>query len=200
MKHPVVAYVRVSTFHQDLDTQKMLIESWAKSNNVPIAEWLIEPDPISGSEDEREKFQYLWRRVKEKSVGTIVVSEISRLSRRQRTLINFLYDCFENGVEIVSLRESWLTEGLKNELIRPILIAMFSTLYELERKMISERTKAGIARAKAQGKRVGKRPKKLSKEKILQLLRAGVPKTRIAKQLGISRSTLYRHLKNMRIE
>ena len=72
-----------------------------------------------------------------------------------RTLVNFLYGCFDNNVMVVSIREGWLEEALRNEIVRPIIIAMFSTLYELERKLISERTKAGLARAKAQGKKIG---------------------------------------------
>jgi len=87
--------------------------------------------------------------------------------------VNFLYDCFENDVVVVSIRESWLEEALRNEVVRPVLIAMFATLYELERKMISERTKAGMARAKAAGKHVGRRPKLT--EEDLRRVRAAKP-------------------------
>jgi len=68
-----------------------------------------------------------------------------------RTLVNFLYDRFDNGMIVVGIREGWFEEALKNGIIRPIIIAMFSTLYELERKMMSERTKAELQKAKAQG-------------------------------------------------
>ncbi len=135
---PVVAYLRVSTVKQDLESQWMTIEAWAKSKNIIIDERIIEEEPISGAEDRRPKFQELWRRVKEGKVGTIVVAELSRLSRKMRTLVNFLYDCFENNVTVVSIREGWLDEAMRNELIRPILIAVFSTLYELERKKKAE--------------------------------------------------------------
>jgi len=135
---PVVAYLRVSTVKQDLESQWMTIEAWAKSKNIIIDERIIEEEPISGAEDRRPKFQELWRRVKEGKVGTIVVAELSRLSRKMRTLVNFLYDCFENNVTVVSIREGWLDEAMRNELIRPILIAVFSTLYELERKKAEE--------------------------------------------------------------
>lgn len=194
---PVVAYLRVSTDKQDLESQWMTIEAWAKSRNVIIDERVVEEEPVSGAEDARPKFQELWERVRAKKVGTIVVAELSRLSRRMRTLVNFLYDCFENNVVVVSIREGWLEEAMKNEVVRPIIVAVFATLYELERKMISERTKAGMARARAQGKHVG-RPRRLSEKEIremLRLIKEGVPKKRIAERLGISRSTLYRYLK-----
>jgi len=194
---PIIAYLRVSTEKQDLESQWTTIETWAKSRSVSIDERLIEVE--SGSEDERPVFQELWQRVKQRRIGTIVVAELSRLSRRMRTLVNFLYDCFENNVVVVSIREGWLEESMKNEIIRPVVIAVFASLYELERKMISERTRARMAKAKTTGKHVGRRPK-LTKEdfkRIKELLSLGVPKKRIAQLLGISRTTLYRYLKQL---
>lgn len=135
-------------------------------------------------------------RVREKKVGTIVVAELSRLSRRMRTLVNFLYDCFDNNVMIISIREGWLEEALRNEVVRPIIIAMFSTLYELERKLISERTKAGLARAKSQGKKIGGQFKLSDKEvkELIRLYKEGVPVKRLAERFGVSRATVYRYL------
>jgi len=81
-------------------------------------------------------------------------------------------------------------------MFRPIVIAMLSTLYELERQMISERTKAGLERAKREGKHVGRPPKLSAKEqkKIMELYSLGVPIARIARQLGVSRSTVKRYI------
>lgn len=141
-------------------------------------------------------FRELWNRVRERKVGTIVVAELSRLSHGMRTLVNLLYDCFENGVVVVSIREGWLEEAMKNEIARPIIVAVFAILYELERKMFSERIKEGMTRAKAQGKHVG-RPRKLSEKELreaLKLIEMGVPKKRVAEMLGISKLTLYRYL------
>ena len=196
---PVVAYLRVSTERQDLESQWVTIEAWARSRGVTIDERVVEEEPISGREDQRPRFQELWERVREGKVGTIVVAELSRLSRSMRTLVNFLYDCIEKDVHVVSIREGWLEEAMKNEVVRPIVVAVFATLYELERKMISERTKAGLARARAQGKHVG-RPHKLSRREVRELLRLheeGVPVRRIAERLGVSRSTVYRYLRSL---
>ena len=195
-RRPVVAYLRVSTEKQDLESQWMTIEAWARAGGVSIDERVIEEEPVSGAEDSRPKFQELWQRVRDGKVGTIVVAELSRLSRRMRTLVNFMYDCFENNVMVVSIREGWIEEALRNEITRPLVIAMFSTLYELERKLISERTKAGIARAKAQGKHVGGRFKLSEREvrELAELYKRGVPVARIAKRLGVSRNTVYRYL------
>jgi len=193
---PIVAYLRVSTEKQDLESQWMTIEAWAKSKGINIDERIVEEEPASGREDQRPKFQELWQRVRERKVGTIVVAELSRLSRRMRTLVNFLYDCFDNNVMVVSIREGWLEEALKNEITRPIIIAMFSTLYELERKLISERTKAGLARAKAQGKKIGGQFKlnERQQKELIELYKMGVPITQLAKRFGVSRTTVYRYL------
>jgi len=78
---PVVAYLRVSTEMQDVESQWIIIQEWAKSSGVNIDERLVEREPASGAEDERSVFQELWSRVREKKVGTIVVAELSRLSR-----------------------------------------------------------------------------------------------------------------------
>lgn len=196
---PVVAYLRVSTEKQDLESQWMTIEAWAKSKSISIDERIIEEEPVSGAEDNRPKFQELWQRVREGKVGTIVVAELSRLSRKMRTLVNFLYDCFENNVMVVSIREGWLEEALRNEVVRPIIIAMFSTLYELERKLISERTKAGLARARAEGKRVGGKPKLSERQvrELVKLYQEGVPIAELARRFGVSRVTIYRYLERV---
>lgn len=196
-RRPIVAYLRVSTDKQDLESQWMTIEVWAKSRRVTIDERIMEEE--SGKDDSRPKFQELWKRVKQGEIGTIVVAELSRLSRRMRTLVNFLYDAFDNNVMVVSIREGWLEDAMKNEIVRPIVISVFATLYELERKIISERTKAGLERAKREGKHVG-HPYKLSKKEIdllVRLYKEGVPVTRIASRLGISRATVYRYLKRL---
>ena len=196
---PVVAYLRVSTGRQDLESQWMTIEAWSKSSGVPIDERIVEEEPISGAEDRRPRFLELWGRVRRGMVGTVVVAELSRLSRRMRTLVNFLYDCFERGVVVVSVREGWLEEAMRSEIVRPIIVAVFATLYELERKMISERTKAGLARARARGKHIGRKPKLGDRDvkELLRLYEEGVPIKRIADRLGVSRATIYRYLKKL---
>jgi len=90
-----------------------------------------------------------------------------------------------------------LNDALKNEVTRPIVVSMISVLYELERKIISERTKAGMQRVKAAGKHVG-RPPKLSPEQVLETLKLytnGTPISEIARKLRTHKSTIYRYLK-----
>ncbi|MEM3549300.1 MAG: recombinase family protein [Thermofilum sp.] len=194
-ERPIAVYVRVSTEKQELDNQLVLIESWLKAHGLQADYRFIE-QPMSGGEDERPQFLALWEKIDKGEIKTLVVAELSRLSRRMPTLVNFLYKCVERDVTVVSLREEWLANALKNKMFRPIVIAMLSTLYELERQMISERTKAGLERAKREGKHVGRPPKLSVKEqkKIMELYSMGVPISRIASQLGVSRSTVKRYI------
>lgn len=193
--HPIVAYLRVSTNLQDLDTQRLAILRWAKQNGIIIDEFI--EDIGSGADMTRPGFRELMERVEAGTVKTIVVVELSRLARSLRTIVSLVYRALEKDVVIVSLRENWLTEALQNEMLRPVIISMFGTLYELERKLISERVKAGMEKAKAQGKHVG-RPRKLSAEdikKAQKLLDQGVPVSRVAARFGVSRRTLYDYFK-----
>jgi DNA invertase Pin-like site-specific DNA recombinase len=193
----VVAYLRVSTERQDLEAQWAAIEALCRSKGIAVDERLTEV--ASGGEDERPVFKQLWERVRRGEVGTVVVAEVSRLSRRMRTLVDFLYDCVERGVVVASAREEWLTRALQDDLTRPIVVSMLATLYELERKLISERTRAGMARARAAGKRVG-RPRALTERDVreaLRLVRRGVPKAKVARMLGVHRDTLRKYLKEL---
>ncbi|MGC8556194.1 MAG: recombinase family protein, partial [Conexivisphaera sp.] len=124
----------------------------------------------------------------------VLVFEISRLSRRQRTLIDFLYDCVVSGVTVYSVKESYLADWLREPRARAIVVGLLSILYDLERQMISERTKAGIERARLQGKVVGRPRKPVDRREAEKLLRLGVPRSKVARMLGVSPRTLRRRI------
>ncbi|RLE85041.1 MAG: hypothetical protein DRJ67_09545 [Thermoprotei archaeon] len=197
IEKPLAVYLRVSTEKQDLETQKLAIENWLRSRGLSwldVDYYLEEVE--SGREDMRPNFRQLWDLVKEGKVRSIVVYELSRLSRRMRTLVDFLYDCSERGIAVYSVRESYFNEWMRDPRARAIIVGLLGILYELERQFISERTKAGLARARAQGKHIGKKPK-LSERDILlmrRMLEEGVPIARIARRLGVARSTIYRYM------
>jgi len=198
IKRPIAVYVRVSTKKQETENQVLAIKEWLKSRGLSwdSVEYKFE-DIETGAEDKRPAFQELWKLVKEGKIGSIVVFELSRLSRKQRTLINFLYDSIEKGVDIYSIKESYLNEWIKDPKGRTIIVGLLSILYDLERQLISERTKAGLQRAKAQGKHIGRKFKLSRKDihELIRLYREGVPIKRIAEKFGISRQTVYNYLR-----
>ena len=196
VERPIAAYMRVSTAKQDLENQRVAIENWLKAHGLTWndVDYKFE-DVESGAEDARPGFQELWRLVKNRQVRSIIVFEVSRLSRRQRTLIDFLYDAIENNVAIYSVRESYLADWLKDPRGRAIVVGLLSILYDLERQIISERTKAGLEKARLAGKRIGRPRKDVPRKRVEEMLGKGYPIAWIAKELGVSASTLKRRLR-----
>lgn len=123
----------------------------------------------------------------------------SRLSRRQKTLIDFLYDCVEADITIYSIKESYFSEWLRDPRARTIIIGLLSILYDLERQLISERTKAGIEKARAMGKRVGRPRKEIDMGKVKELFAKGYPLSWVARELGVSVSTIKRRLRELQL-
>lgn len=194
---PLAAYIRVSTRKQETENQVIAIGGWLEARGLGWDDVDYRFDDVeSGAEDRRPGFTELWRLVRSERVGSIVVFELSRLSRRQRTLIDFLYDCVERGITVYSVKESYLSDWMSDPRSRTIIVGLLSILYDLERQMISERTKAGLERARTQGKRVG-RPRKITereRREIARLRHLGVPMTKIAAMYDVSPRTIKRRL------
>ena len=124
---------------------------------------------------------------------TLVVWRLDRLGRSLNHLVATVAALTERGVGLASLREAIDTSTASGRLV----LHVFGSLAEFERALIVERTQAGLAAARARG-RTGGRPPLLSAEKLVaaQRLHAGGDSvTSIARTLGVSRATLYRHLK-----
>jgi len=198
LERPIAIYIRVSTGKQDLNNQVIAIRKWLElqGETWDSVEYKFQ-DVETGAEDKRPQFQELWRLIREGRVKSIVVFEISRLSRKQRTLINFLYDSVEKGVMIYSVKESYINDWLRDPKSRTIIVGLLSILYDLERQLIGERTKAGLERVKAMGKHIG-RPRKIDnkhKNEIARLYRLGVSISEIARKYKVSPRTIKRRLK-----
>ena len=198
IERPICVYLRVSTKKQDLENQVIAISRWLEAHGVSwdSVEYKIE-DVESGAEDRRPGFQKLKELVRDGKIRSIVVFEISRISRKQRTLIDFLYDTVEKNITIYSIKESYITDWLKDPKGRTIIVGLLSILYDLERQLISERTKAGIEKAKAMGKRIGRPPKapwEALRKQIIEWYKLGVPIAEIARRIHVHPRTVKRKL------
>lgn len=180
-----VGYARVSTHEQNLSLQ---IDELKKSGCTKIF-----TDKISGSKSERpglqEALDYL------RTGDSLVVWRLDRLGRSLKHLIEVITVLEERKIGFSSLQESIDTTTSGGKLIFHI----FGALAEFERNLIQERTKAGLAAARARGRKGG-RPKALDDKKI-QLARnlydsRKHPVKEICETLGISKSTLYAYLKS----
>ena len=154
-KKRTVVYTRVSTTKQEAENQIRQLKKYAEIHNLELTN--IYMDEKSGRVSERPQFKQMLNDAYLRKFEIILVWDLTRFSREGivKTL-SYIKKLKKYGVGLKSLQESWLDtsdEGMAN-----LLIAILSWVGEQEAKRISERTKAGLERAKAQGKRIG-RPK-----------------------------------------
>ena len=174
-----LGYARVSTDDQSLDLQLDALKDCD----------VIYQDIASGAKEDRLELTAMLKAAR--AGDMIVVWKLDRLARSVRQLIDLVERLHENEIEFVSLRENIDTSTPGGELVFHI----FGALAQFEREMIRERTKAGLAAARARG-RVGGRPKILTNKDIKAV--ASMLKdhsvTEVAEHFGVNRSTIYRNL------
>lgn len=199
----VYGYLRVSTDKQDCDNQKIGVEALAEKLGLPIESWIID-DGVSGTkEPQKRKLGKLLRKIKTGDV--IICSELSRLGRKLFMVISILEHCMKIGAKVLTVKDGY---ELGDNVQSKILAFAFGLVAELEREMISKRTKEALQRRKMNGQAIGRMKGAKNKrhvldgkeDKIIALLNAGVAKTKIAKDLKISNGTLYDFIKKQASE
>lgn len=195
----VYGYLRVSTDKQDCDNQKIGVEALAEKLGLPIESWIID-DGVSGTkEPQKRKLGKLLRKIKTGDV--IICSELSRLGRKLFMVISILEHCMKIGAKVLTAKEGY---ELGDNVQSKVLAFAFGLVAELEREMISKRTKEALQRRKADGKRLGRpfgsRNKKHildgKEDRISELLKQGLSVVQAAQQLKVSSVTLYAYLKD----
>lgn len=191
----IYGYIRVSTEQQNLENQKHEISTFAANNNLLIDKWVEEK--ISSRKPLKER--KLGKLIKKLGKGDILIStEISRLGRNLLEVMGILQDCLDKECQVWTLKENY---RLGADIQSKLLAFAFSFSSEVERKLISDRTRESLKRVKAEGKRLG-RPKgstyrklKRKHNKIKELLEKQVPKAQIARLLGCNWNTLNRYVR-----
>jgi DNA invertase Pin-like site-specific DNA recombinase len=188
-----IAYLRVSTSKQDLDNQRLAILDFAQREGIKIDEFV----QVSISSRRTEQHQQLTTVINGLAKhDLLIVSELSRLGRSLGQLIGIIDSLLKKGVHFIAIKENIRFEE-KQDMQTKVMITLFALFAEVERDLISERTKEGLHLAKSKGKLLG-RPKgsksesKLDgKEKeIKTLLDKKIPKASIAKIMDVSRTNL----------
>lgn len=193
----IIGYVRVSTFKQDVENQKMEINNFAKANNIVVDQWFEET--ISGTKDpSKRKLGTVLEQARQGD--TIICSEISRLGRSLFMVMDILNLCMSKEVNVWTIKENY---RLGSDISSAILAFAFSLSAQIERDLLSQRTKAALARKKAEGVKLG-RPvgsknahTKLQgkKEIIAELTKQGQSYSAIARIFHVDRSTIERYTK-----
>jgi DNA invertase Pin-like site-specific DNA recombinase len=178
----LIGYARVSTVDQNLDLQRDALERAGCER--------IFTDQISGAKAERPGLADALSHVREDD--TLVVWKLDRLGRSLPHLVDTVMGLSDRGVGFKSLQESIDTTSSAGKLV----FHVFSALAEFERDLIRERTNAGLAAARARGRKGG-RPRVMDEKKAraARAMRADTSLTvaEICAQLGISRMSFYRY-------
>lgn len=192
----IYGYTRVSTELQNTENQKHEIQTFAKLQKIKVDKWVDEVISSRKSLKERQ----LGKLLKHLKKGDILIaSELSRLGRNLLEVMGILQSCLEKDCQIWTLKENY---KLGADIQSKVLAFAFSLAAEIERQLISQRTKESLKRIKDEGKHLG-RPhgfnyKKLDtkKEKIKELLNKQVSKAEIARLLNCSWLTLHRYVRD----
>lgn len=190
----IYGYIRVSTDRQTVENQRFEIKRFCKENNLQVDKMIAET--ISGAKSvDKRRLGKLLKGVK--SGDIIICSEISRLGRSLFMIMSVLNHCMEIGAKVWTIKDNY---RLGDDITSKVLAFAFGLSAEIERKLISQRTKEALARKKSEGVQLG-RPKGPGKrildgkeKQIKAMLAAGLTKVQVSKAYGIHISTLHEFL------
>ncbi len=198
----IYGYIRVSSDKQTVENQRFEIDRFCRREHMAVDGWIEET--ISGTKayDKRELGRLLRRVTK----GDLIISaELSRLGRSLFMIMEILGICMAKECRVWTIKDGYrLGEDIQSK----VLAFAFGLSAEIERNLISQRTREALARRKAEGAVLG-RPKgrRTAPEKyklhgkrtlVVELLAAGISQRQIAKICRVDRSTLARFLQRMR--
>lgn len=191
----VYAYIRVSTDKQSVENQRFEIERFIKSRDLHVDEWVYEK--ISGTTLISERQLGKLMDMIDKG-DLLITSEISRLGRNMLQVMSFLHQCMEKEIILFTVKEGY---ELGNIINSKILAFAFGLSAEIERNLISTRTKEALARKREEGVKLG-RPKELKlksklegkENEIIKMIKMRKSKSYISDKLGVNRQTLRKYL------
>ena len=194
----IYGYIRVSTDKQSVENQRFEINNFCSSGNIRIDKWIEEK--ISGNMAvEKRKLGSLLKRLSREDV--LICSEISRLGRNLMMLMSILNECMQKEIKVWTIKDNY---RLGNDINSKVLAFAFGLSAEIERNLISQRTREALARKKNEGIKLA-RPKgkaaklKLTKKdaQIRHLLKNGTSISAIARKMKVSRTTATKYIKEM---
>ena len=180
-------YCRVSTQEQTTDNQALELHEVADKQGWTVTETFT--DTISGARANRPGLDALMKSVNRKDVDMVMVWDVSRLGRSLSHLVSLLEEFQACGCDLYFHQNGLNTSTPSGK----AMFGMLSVFSQFEREMIQERVKAGLARARSQGKRLGRPPvPPIQVEKIKALRQEGLSYRKIAKRTGLSVFTCHK--------
>ncbi|MCD8312801.1 MAG: recombinase family protein [Bacteroidales bacterium] len=192
----VYAYIRVSTEMQNYASQEYEIRKFCEAQHITVNKWISES--VSGTVK-------VEKRILGKTIGRmrsgdlLVCTEISRLGRNMLMVMSILNLCVDRGIAIRTIKDNF---NLSDNLNSKIIAFTFALASEIERNLISQRTKEALAVKRLKGVRLGRPPGSSRKRdavyanipKILDALSSGATLTRLARKYNVHRNTLHKYL------
>lgn len=198
-----LAYLRVSTGAQDLTQQKLAVLDYAQQKHFTIDQF-VEVQASARKSPAHRRIAEVLATLQEGD--RLIVSELSRLGRSLGQVIQLVEQLVQRNIRFVAIKEAIYFEGKQN-LQTKVMVALFGLFAEVERDLISERTKEGLAAARAKGRLLGRPKGSLGKskldgkeEEIRLLLEKKVSKTSIAKIVEVSRTALLHFIRTRTLD
>jgi len=188
----VAVYARVSTADQSCGSQLRDLREYVAARGWEAVEYVDQG--VSGARERRPALDRLLAAVKARKIDVVVVAAFDRFGRSVRHLVEALELFRHLGVDFISLREQIDTGSPLGQAVFTIIAA----LAHLERSLIVERVKAGLRRARAEGKRLGRPPLRIDERRLEGVVRRSLPVRAAARELGISPSSYLRLLQAYR--
>lgn len=194
----IYGYIRVSSDKQTVENQRYEIKQFCKMSNIEVDDWIEET--ISGTKNyDKRKLGKILKRIKKGDL--IICSELSRLGRSLFMIMDILNICLSKEARVWTIKDNY---RLGDDIQSKVLAFAFGLSAEIERNLISQRTKEALKRKKEEGVVLG-RPKGSSKQEhyklfgkeelIKKLMNENLSNTKIAKKLKVNRLTLGKYIK-----
>ncbi len=193
----IYGYIRVSTDKQTLENQEFEINNFCKHEQISIDKWVKET--ISGTKDfEERKLGKLLKKLKAKDI--LICSEISRLGRNLLQIMTILNICMKKDIEVWTIKDNY---RLGADIQSKVLAFAFGLAAEIERNLISQRTKEALHRIKASGRKLGREFGSKNKKhaldgkdkQIKELLSQNISQNKIAVIMGVNRRTMNKYVR-----
>jgi len=181
----IAIYARVSTTDQSTDSQLLDLRRYVSERGWNIFNEYVD-EGISGTKDSRPALNELMNDAKKRRFDVVLVWRFDRFARSTKHLILALEEFKNLGIDFVSYQENIDTSSPLGSAIFTII----SAVAQLERDIIAERVKAGLRKARENGKKLGRPKASVDTEKIYWLRSKGLSLRAIAKEIGVSRTTV----------
>jgi len=184
-------YARVSTMDQHLETQLLDLRETAKQRGYEVVREYT--DQISGTKSKRPGLDQLLADARRHRFDIVLVAAFDRVARNVRHFLEVLDELNHLNVEFLSIRENIDTGGPLGR----AMVVIVGAIAQVERQAIVERVKAGMRRARLEGRQIGRAPLKIDREQLVRDRLSGMSLTQVAKKHRISRASVCRLMKKI---